>query len=113
MHQIIFLVEFSLEKGHFIALSPKCYMAHDTSTNTKKLGTKGVPHSSNLQVQQFLDKLYDHKSTYVPVRGFRTKNELFVRMTQQKAALSDLYAKLRVADDKISCSPLIENNEYL
>ena len=113
MHQIIFLVEFSLEKGHFIALSPKCYMAHDTSTNTKKLGTKGVPHSSNLQIQQFLDKLYDHKSTYVPVRGFRTKNELFVRMTQQKAALSDLYAKLRVADDKISCSPLIENNEYM
>ena len=113
MDLIAFSVEFSLEEGHFVALSPKCYMAHDTSKNTKKLGTKDVPHSSNLQIQQFLDKLYDHKSAHVPVRGFRMKNESLVRMTQFKSALSDLYAKFRVADDKISCSPLTVNNEYM
>ena len=113
MHHIIILVEFSLQKGHFLALSPKCYMAHDTSKNEKKMGTKGVPHSSNLQMEQFLAKLYNYEPTKVPVRGFRTKNESFVRMTQYKSALSDLYAKLRVADDKITCLPLTENDEYM
>lgn len=113
MNITLCLVEFALEKGHFAALSPKCYMAHDIGKDDKKLGTKGVPHSSDLQMQQFLDKLYDHKSTHVPVRGFRMKNDALVRMTQHKSALSDLYCKLRVADDKISCSPLTVNNEYM
>lgn len=88
-------------------------MAHDTGNGEKKMGTKGVPHSSDLQMHQFLAKLYDHKSTQVPVRGFRMKNDALVRMTQHKSALSDLYCKLRVADDKISCSSLTTNNKYM
>ena len=105
-------MEFSFEKGCFVALSPKCYMAYNKETEETKLGTKGVPHDANLDLENFLNKLYHNKSVQVPVRGFRMRQEL-CRVTQYKAGLSDLYCKFRIADDKISCSPLTFNNEYL
>ena len=105
-------MEFNFEKGCFAALSPKCYIAYDAVNKTKKIGTKGVPHDANLELKNFLNKLYHNESVQVPVRGFRMRQEL-CRVTQYKAGLNDLYCKFRIADDKISCSSLTFNNEYL
>lgn len=112
MFHIIYLVEFNFERGCFVALSPKCYFAYDADSGTQKIGTKGVPHNANLTIQQFLNKLYHNESVQVTVRGFRMRQEL-CRVTQQKSGLSDLYCKFPIADDKISCSPLTFNNEYM
>ena len=105
-------MEFNFEKGCFAALSPKCYIAYDAINKTQKIGTKGIPHDANLVLENFLNKLYHNESVQVPVRGFRMRQEL-CRVTQYKAGLNDLYCKFRIADDKISCSPLTFNNEYM
>lgn len=42
-------VEFTIQKGHFVALCPKTYMAVD-DTDTK-MASKGIPHNVNLELQ--------------------------------------------------------------
>ena len=42
-----------------------------------------------------------------------TKEKKMARFTSLKKGLSDLFFKLRVSEDKITCTPLTENNVYL
>ena len=58
-------------------------------------------------------------------KGHQTKHEIdmkslrlsrenkMARYTIHKKGLSDLFYKMRVGDDHISCLPLTKNNEYL
>ena len=107
------LVEFNMRKGQFIALSPKCYMAYNEETKETKLGTKGVPRSSKLELQNFLDKLYFGTSHCVEIRSLRMINNRMARTKQKRSALSDLFLKFAVQNDRISCAPLCENGEIL
>ena len=55
------IVEYEQFDGHFVALSPKCYMCKSDSGQLKK-GQKGVPSKTEITMQQFLDALYKDES---------------------------------------------------
>ena len=106
-------LEFSLSRGHFIGLSPKCYFCYNSDDLKTKLGTKGVPHYHNLQLSNFLDKLYGQKDLKIQLRSLRLLGGAMSRTVQDKRALSDLFSKYHVSFDGITCTPLKLNNEYL
>ena len=96
-----------------MCLSPKCYMAYNEEDETSKAGQKGVPTSCKITMDQFVQKLYNNEKTTVDMRSLRTVDGQMARTKMTKVALSDLFCKFRVSDDKITCLPLTENNEYL
>ena len=96
-----------------MALSPKCYFTYDADSEDVKKGTKGVPHSCDLVVKNFLNKLYGQTDHSVELRSLRILGGKMSRTIQERKSLSDLFAKFRVSDDRISCTPLTENNRYL
>jgi len=50
----------------------------------------------------------------IDVKSLRlSKERKMARYTIHKKGLSDLFYKMQVADDKITCTPLKVNNEYL
>ena len=106
-------LEFSLSQGHFIGLSPKCYFCYNSEDYKTKLGTKGVPHHYNLQLSNFLDKLYGQKDLKIQLRSLRLLGGAMSRTVQDKRALSDLFSKFHIAFDGITCTPLKLNNVYL
>ena len=115
--KLFFSEEFAFEKGVFCALAPKTYMAFNSDPNAKektKCGTKGIPHSENICLQAFLDKLYNHGSHSVTLRSLRLNNDkVMSRITMIKSGLSDLVVKFPVDDDMITCSPLVKDGQYL
>lgn len=109
----ICLVEFWLKKGQIVCLSPKCYMAYNEEDETTKAGQKGVPTSCKLTMNQFLQKLYHNENTSINMKSLRSVDGHMARTSMTKVAISDLFCKFRVSDDKITCTPLTENNKYL
>ena len=106
-------MEFNIRKGTFVALSPKCYFAYNEETDETKLGTKGVPRRSKLQLQNFLSKLYFGTDHCVEIRSLRMINNKMTRTKQKRSALNDLFLKFAVQNDRISCKPLSENGIIL
>ena len=88
-------------------------MAYDEEDGTSKAGQKGVPLSCKITMNQFLQKLYQNENITVDMRSLRTVDGHMARTKVTKVALSDLFSKFRVSDDKITCLPLTENNKYL
>ena len=54
-----------------MALSPKCYFSLNMDDGSVKMGTKGVPHSANLQLNMFVHRLYTGKSFFVELESLR------------------------------------------
>ena len=106
-------LEFSLSRGHFIGLSPKCYYCFNFDDREAKLGTKGVPHYHNLQLPNFLDKLYGQKDLKIQLRSLRLLGGAMSRVHIDKRALSDLFSKFHISFDGITCTPLKLNDQYL
>ena len=106
-------MEFDLRRGQFVALSPKCYIAFDEETKKTKSGTKGVPKSAKLELENFLARLYCGTEYYINLQSLRMINNRMTRTKQRKSALNDLFVKFPVQDDRISCSPLAENGIIL
>ena len=78
------------------------------------MGSKGIPHTEDLRTEAYLQTLYSKGSHYVTLRSLRlNKNREMSRVTTVKRGLSDIFVKFRVADDGITCLPLMKNNEYL
>ena len=102
-----------MSKGTFVALSPKCYMAYNETTEKSKLGSKGVPRLAKLELGNFLSRLYFGTEHIINVRSLRMVNNRMSRTVQKKSALNDLYLKFGVHHDRISCSPLSENGIVL
>ena len=105
--------EFGLSKGHFIALSPKCYFVWNEETKATKRSSKGVPHSCPIQLEHYLKKLYGKEQHYSTLRSLRMVNKEMSRTEQQRSSLSDLFCKFKVQDDAITCKPLSVHNFYL
>lgn len=108
-----FSVEFSLNKGEFIALSPKCYFAFNESDSSVKLGTKGVPSKCQLTLEQFRSKLYHGSESFVDFDSLRMIKNKMTRLTTTKVALNDCFIKFHVENDGITCSPLTDGNKYI
>ena len=105
--------EFSLSRGHFIGLSPKCYYCYNLDKIEAKLGHKGVPHYHNLNLNNFLDKLYGQKDLKIQLRSLRLLGGAMSRVHMDKRALSDLFSKFHISFDGVTCTPLKLNDKYL
>ena len=112
-NSFIILVEFWFKKGEIISLSPKCYTAYDEENGSSKSGTKGVPGSCRLTLEDFRAKLYQNVPKIVDIRSLRQVSGQMARTTQRRTALNDLYCKFRVDSDRITCRALIENGKYM
>ena len=91
-------------------------MAVDAKSGTEKRGTKGIPHTIALTMDAFREVLYQtkddrHKITINSL--MLNRNKAMCRTTMLKQGLSDIFVKLAVASDKITCSPIIANGEYI
>ena len=106
-------MEFWFKRGEIISLSPKCYTAYDEENNSSKSGTKGVPGSCRLTLEDFRAKLYNDIVKTVDIRSLRTVQGQMSRTTQPRRALNDRYCKFRIDSDRITCRALTENEKYM
>ena len=110
--------EFSTTNGEMIALCPKNYFAYCYDTSETKDGRKGIPKWAELTMNDFRETLYhDNKDrNVVEVKSLRLdrQNKQMTRTTTRKAGLSGVHVKLRVATDRITCTPLVlPNGKYI
>ena len=99
-------------------MSPKCYFAinnDDDNDRTKyKRGSKGIPHSHELTMTEFVGRLYGSESHFVTIRSLRlNRDKQMSRFTLRKRGLSDIFLKFDVASDGITCSPLRKKGKIL
>jgi hypothetical protein len=91
----------------------QCY-CHDK--DEVKKSTKGVPHSNKFAMDMFKDVLLDQSTPIqkVNINSLRlNKLKQISRISTMKTSLSDIFVKMRVADDKITCSPLMKDGQIL
>ena len=101
-----------MSAGEFIALSPKCYFSHSMDGRVKQ-GTKGVPHSVDVRLQNFKDCLFEGKQFQVELQTLTKKNNQMSRVKTMKKGLSRIFVKFPVQKDHITCKPLQENGFFL
>ena len=78
-----------------------------------KLGAKGCSNLGDLDIEIYLDKLYNHTNRKFTMRQLRMVDGHMARTECEKSAISDLFSKFRIAPDMISCSPLSEDGKLL
>lgn len=92
------------------------FKGFDPTSGSIKKSTKGIPHSNQYSMETWLSVLLDssfpQQSVTINSLRLNQKKEMS-RMKMQRSSLSDIFLKMRVQDDKISCSPLMENNKFL
>ena len=81
-----------------------------------KEAKKGIPYSFKLVMDDFKQTLYGD-TTYqhkVIVKSLKLNTaKQMTRTTMRKNGLSDIHIKLQTSDDRITCTPLKINGEYL
>ncbi|CAG5090016.1 Oidioi.mRNA.OKI2018_I69.PAR.g12434.t1.cds [Oikopleura dioica] len=101
--------EWETDSGALVCLGNKMYFGYDPKNDKVKRSTKGVPHNQELKLQEFLDCLYGNIETNnrFTLRTLRpTTNNVVKRVSTEKVLLSNLFVKMRVMDDGITCEPL-------
>ena len=93
--------------------SPKCYAFQDG--NVLKRSHKGTPKNADLQVQNYLDALFENKIKKVQFNRIAIDNNLGSAVTRTviKKALNPTYLKLKVLDDLVTVVPYHNENVYL
>ena len=97
-------------------MTSKSYLAYDEDEDKQKRSSKGIPHRINLRLEQYRNTLYngDPERHTVTMKSLRLSREgKMARYTMQKKGLSDLFYKMRIADDAITCSPLTVKGKYI
>jgi len=110
------LVEWECSNGTFIALTNKMYQAYDFEHDELKKSTKGIPHSNDFPMDIFQSVLLDQNfpRQTVQINSLRrNQDKEMARMVIEKTSLSDVFVKMQVSDDKVSCTPLKLNGEYV
>ena len=111
------LAEWETRDGTFVALGNKMYQGFDNATNTIKKSTKGLPHVNSFAMETLLGALLDESfpRQQVTINSLRLNrvNKEMSRMKCHRSALSDVFLKMQVQSDKVSCTQLMQNNEYL
>ena len=88
----------------------------DFASGSEKRGTKGIPHSIPIAMDNFRDILYQNhieRHTGSSDSLQLNKQKQMCRTTMLKQGLSDIFVKLSVGFDRVTCSPLKLNNQYL
>ena len=104
--------EFEFSSGQYIGLSPKCYYAHSNSGEAK-LGTKGVPNTANVGIEDFAACLEYGQEFNVEVQTLTKKKDQISRVKTVKRGLNRVFVKFPTESDAISCSPLTQNGVIL
>ena len=92
------------------------YYGYDEEKKQSKRSTKGVPHDHELKLQEFLDCLNETVTTSntCKVRMLRSTNDNIVkRISIEKKVLSNIFVKLRVMSDGVTCKPLTLDGKIL
>ena len=93
----------------------------------KKMGQKGIPHSKQIQFEQFLDALYENKQFSCETHSLMTKvgararahshhpfkKRKMSRVRVEKKILNSNFFKFGLEDNAISCTPLKFNDKIL
>ena len=126
-----------MQKGRFVALSPKTYYCFNAEDYSKKIAYKGnnlVPmntivryrcltlifkgvchtESRRLKLEHYLACLYENKPFIVKNRGFKcNKDRQMIYYELPKEGLNSIFLKFILSPDLITCKPLKINGEYL
>ena len=110
--------EWSSTNGQMISLAPKSYFALCRTKRGKaatKDGRKGIPKYVKLVLDDFYETLYgDSKQKRVEVHSLRlNQDKEMTRTTTRRVGLTAVHVKLGVGPDKVSCSPLLLNDQYI
>ena len=77
------------------------------------MGSKGIPKTEKLILDDYRNALFTSNSHYINLRSLRVKDGLMRRTKTNKKGLSDIFVKYRVEEDGITCSPLSLNGKIL
>ena len=112
---ILYLGEFQFTNGEYVALCPKSYYVVNYDNDSTKRSSKGIPHNVDVKMRDYREKLFnparEHKIRLQSLRLNREKK--MCRFSIEKKGLSDLYYKMQVQSDQITCTPISVNNTYI
>ena len=77
------------------------------------MGMKGVPNDVGVSIDDFKACLNDGKSFDVALQTLTKKQNEMSRVQTLKKGLSRTFVKFAVQNDKITCTPLLENGKYM
>ena len=92
-----------------IALTNKSYQCLDMDNNDIKKSTKGIPHKNEFEMKLFENVLLDETLPRQTIEINSLRRDRFkeiCRMNIEKTSLSDIFIKMQVQPDKITCKPL-------
>ncbi|CAG5104401.1 Oidioi.mRNA.OKI2018_I69.chr1.g1235.t1.cds [Oikopleura dioica] len=109
--------EWSTESGALIALGNKLYLGIDPEKDVNKRSSKGIPHNVEIEFEAMLNclkgvNLEENKFQLTALRR-QPSNGLVCRTSTSKRLLSDVFFKLYVNNDKITCTPLSKDGKLL
>ena len=87
------------------------YQGYDPERDSVKKSTKGVPTRNKFKMKLFQSVLLDETTPRqkVTINSLRlNRNKEMTRMQMEKSSLSDVFVKLQVLADKITCVPLTD-----
>ena len=108
--------EFSTSNGRMVCSAPKSYYAYCHTTNETEDGRKGIPNWQQLSQNNFIEVVYNKKTTQnnTEVRSLRLNtNKKMTRTATIKTGLTGIHIKLGVSDDGVSCEPLKKDGELV
>lgn len=92
------------------------YQGFDKKTNDTKKSTKGIPHMNNYEMDTWINVLLNSEfpKQTVTINSLRlNQRKEMSRMKFSRTSLSDIFLKMQVLNDKVSCVPLMKNKEIL
>ena len=91
------------------------YMCYDAGSDNEKRSTKGIPHSTRIDLNQFksclLNQAEQHRFETCNLR--LDKNKQMARVKTTKNGLSDIFLKMQVSCDRVTCRPIRLNGDPL
>ena len=92
------------------------YQGHDEASGSIKKSTKGIPHANQYSMETWLSVLLDSSfpKQSVTINSLRlNQRKEMSRMKLQRASLSDIFLKMHVQNDKITCKPILQNGKFI
>ena len=92
------------------------YQGFDKKSNDIKKSTKGIPHRNNYEIETWINVLlnseFPRQSVTIDSLRLNQQKEMS-RMKFKRSSLSDIFLKMQVQDDKVTCLPLMKNKTLL
>ena len=92
------------------------YQGFDQTSNSTKKSTKGIPHVNSYEIETWLSVLLDSEfpKQSVTINSLRlNRNKEMSSMKYQRSSLGDIFLKMQVQSDKVTCTPLMKNKKFL